>query len=311
MKKLFWSKYLFAVLVFAPLIPISSIKAIPANPIYLAQANSAYTQYMRRGYSATKQRNYPAALSYFKQALQQRPGDRYASIAKRNIEGYIARDRRSARGRRGDLAFNSTGTPRRRSPGGVRGGGNCGTGRGGELTALVPDKGPQVTTAEHPTLFFYVPENDAEALELIVKDENNNEYTKTFKVTGEPGIISVSLASDSTVPPLEIGKTYQWSFSVICDSNDRSGNMIEEGSIQRLELDPNLSVELEAAEPHERAALYATAGLWQDTLVTMAQLRRDRPRDLAIKSDWEELLKSVGLEKIAQEPLIQCCQVEQ
>jgi hypothetical protein len=49
----------------------------------------AFTQYMLDGYAATDQRDYPTALSNFRNALQLRPGNPYATQAISNVEGYI------------------------------------------------------------------------------------------------------------------------------------------------------------------------------------------------------------------------------
>lgn len=300
-------KYLSAILVFTPMIPVSSINAL-AVPIYVAQAKSVYNQYMQLGYDATGQRNYSVALTYFKQALQERPKDGYAASAIRNIEGYIARNRRAARQGRARLAYTTpVGIPGRRVPGASRGG--CQQGKK-PLTALIPEMNPQLTTAEYPVFFFYIPQTQAQALELVLTDENDEAlYKETFQTTAAPGVVSLSLPANS-MPPLKIGKTYRWSFSMICDRQDRSGDLVLEGSIQRMEPDPNLAIQLKKAKPQERAALYATSGFWQDTLVTLADLRRSRPSDLGVRTDWEDLLKSVGLERIAQEPLVECCTVQ-
>jgi hypothetical protein len=49
---------------------------------------------MLGGYAATEQRDYQNALTYFRQALQQRPGNPYATRAIRNVESYIQRNSR-------------------------------------------------------------------------------------------------------------------------------------------------------------------------------------------------------------------------
>lgn len=46
---------------------------------------------MRIGYTATQQRDYQTALINFRRALEERPGDTYASRAIQNVEGYIRR----------------------------------------------------------------------------------------------------------------------------------------------------------------------------------------------------------------------------
>jgi hypothetical protein len=50
-----------------------------------------YSRYMRIGYTATQQRDYQTALINFRRALEERPGDTYASRAIQNVEGYIRR----------------------------------------------------------------------------------------------------------------------------------------------------------------------------------------------------------------------------
>jgi hypothetical protein len=51
------------------------------------------------------------------------------------------------------------------------------------------------------------------------------------------------------------------------------------------------------------AALYPAKGLWYDALSTAATLRSVKPEDETLKADWLSLLRSVGLETIAAEPL--------
>ncbi len=311
MKKIFWVRYLAAILVFAPLMSLRSIKAVALVPMYLAEAHSAYDQHMQLGYDATRQRNYSVALTYFKQALQENSGDRYAAVAVRNLEGYVARDRQAADRGGTNLAYisPSLGIPSRRVPGASRARSCLQSAE--SLTALTPEKNPVLTTAGNPVFFFYVPKTSARSLELVLQNPKNDQqfYKATFKTSGEPGVVRLSLPANSTKPPLKIGKEYHWSFSVICEPQDRSQDLVVEGSIQRMAPDQNLSVELEKAAPQERAVLYATAGFWQDTLATLAELRSSRPNDSGVTTDWKQLLKSVGLEGIAQEPLVPCCVV--
>ncbi|KAI9132324.1 hypothetical protein [Acaryochloris sp. CCMEE 5410] len=54
-----------------------------------AAAESAYDRYMRLGYDATERGAYQQALRRFQKALNERPGDSYASQAIRNVQTYI------------------------------------------------------------------------------------------------------------------------------------------------------------------------------------------------------------------------------
>lgn len=53
----------------------------------------AYTQAMLIGYAAEKQGDYQTALINFRRALAERPNDKYARAAVRNMQTYIARQR--------------------------------------------------------------------------------------------------------------------------------------------------------------------------------------------------------------------------
>lgn len=59
-------------------------------------AAQRYTTAMLVGYAAAEQRDYHTALINFRRALTERPGDRYALAAIRNMESYIAVQRAEA-----------------------------------------------------------------------------------------------------------------------------------------------------------------------------------------------------------------------
>jgi Domain of Unknown Function (DUF928) len=287
MKKIFSIRYLSVFLALGLFVSF--------NKVLLAQTQSAYNQNMQLGYAATAQRNYSGALNYFQQALQQRPGDIYASTAVNNIQSYI-KNRRQA-----TLGFVSSigrGSAASRS-------GSC-VETGQTPMSVTPKTDPQLTTAAYPSFFVYVPQNSAQALEFVLQDNTTNRelYKTTLKPNKQSGVVRVNFPNNANLPSLQNGKEYAWTFSVVCDTQSRDKDIEVTGSIQRIQADPNLAIQLQKAQPRERAALYATSGIWQDTLTTVADLRRTNPNDLAVKTDWEDLLKSVGLEKIAKAPLL-------
>jgi tetratricopeptide (TPR) repeat protein len=291
MKKIFSIRYLSVFLALA--------LSVSFSKVLLAQTQSDYNQYMQLGYAATAQRNYSGAFNYFKQALQQRPGDTYASTALNNIQSYL-KNRRQA-----TLGFvSSIGRPDRRVPAASRAGSCVETGQ--TPMSVTPKTDPQLTTAAYPSFFVYVPQNSAQALEFVLEDNTSHQelYKTTLKPSKESGVVRVNFPDNANLPSLQNGKEYAWSFSVVCDTQSRDKDIEVKGSIQRIQTDPNLAIQLQKAQPRERAALYATSGIWQDTLTTVADLRRTNPNDLAVKTDWEDLLKSVGLEKIAKAPLL-------
>jgi Domain of Unknown Function (DUF928) len=205
------------------------------------------------------------------------------------------------------------GLPGRREGGGTRG--DClrsttpDATRPSTLTALMPDKNLGLTTSDTPTLFWYVPENAASAAEFILMDDNDTEvYKARFRVTGEAGIISLSLPEEAGLPPLAVGKDYHWSFALICstqETSDNSGIIYTEGWIQRIEADDRLQARLTNAAEQERAAIYAEAGIWQDALASLAALRRTQPTNEQLTTRWNTLLESVGLTTVSNQPLMQ------
>jgi|GEM_PF-675051 len=276
----------------APLVP----------QIVVAQSQSGYDQYMQLGYAATAKRLYHKALSYFQQAQQVRPGDKYADKAVTNIQHLLQRNRRNF-----TFIPPGVGTPGRRTSAASRSG-SCIKGAQTPI-AIVPEVDPQQTTTAHPTFFIYVPENSAQALEfkLSLHDDDSGQslYTTTLKPNTTAGIVSITLPSGSDVPSLEVGKEYDWNFSVVCDPESRDKDVAVGGSVERIQPDPNLVTQLATLPPTERADLYAASGIWIDSLDTLADLRRSQPNNSDLKTDWEELLESVGLEeKIATSPLL-------
>ncbi|MEH1924336.1 DUF928 domain-containing protein [Nostoc sp.] len=170
-----------------------------------------------------------------------------------------------------------------------------------------------LTNAEHPTFWFYVPYQikDINVVKFVVLDENNNSITKEpllINLSGTPGVISLRVPT--TEKPLEIGKYYHWYFLVDCKSqtsSEESEDIAVEGLVQRIEPNRDLVRRLGTATPQERVALYAQAGIWQDALTLLSELRLAKPKDTVLASNWQDLLKSVGLEDVASETITQCC----
>ena len=177
---------------------------------------------------------------------------------------------------------------------------NCSSGQN-PLTAIVPNSNTGLTTQANPTLFFYVPQTSA-TLELVLRDQDK-EYKQTYKSSEKAGIVSIPFNQAS----LEVGKKYRWSFSIICNPKERSKDKFVEGGIKRIKTEAQLTNKLATASPEERANLYAEAGIWQDSLASLAKLLYSNPNNAQLKAEWQALLtsKSVGLDHLVSEPLVQ------
>ncbi|MEG4024361.1 DUF928 domain-containing protein [Microcoleus sp. S13C4] len=174
------------------------------------------------------------------------------------------------------------------------------------LTALVPKNKIGRTVSDYPTFLFYLPQTEAQSAEFILQDPSGKPiYKQDVTISNLSGVIGVSIPANQNVPPLEVGQSYRWNFTVICDSQDRSSDQIESGTVRRVEISADIRRQLDQADPRQKTVIYAENGIWQDALSTLAAARRAQPNDTALKADWESLLDSVTLGKIAKEPIVQ------
>lgn len=211
------------------------------------------------------------------------------------------------------------GLPGRREGGGTRGNGCVDSDR--PLTALAPEFTMDstvsiygTTVSETPKLYWYVPQVNAQALEFVMLDEAGNElYIQQFPANTASGIVGVEvpLAVDNQAPLLAADQNYHWFFSVVCDTSDRSGDIISEGWVRRIPLDEMLDQQLKQVPAAQQSALYAQAGIWYDALNTAAQQRCLYPDNPALTSQWNTLLTSVGLEGLVDQPLLLTCEMPQ
>ena len=179
------------------------------------------------------------------------------------------------------------------------------------LTRLGGSNHLNLTVNEYPSFWVYVPYTAQEAPdgEFSLQDGDDEVYRIRFQLPETPGIVSIT--QPSTAPPLEVGKKYRWYFKINCplsaSSNHSPTPASLTGLVQRIASSSVLDNELKVAStPLERIATYARHGIWYETLTGLAQLRLNEPQNSSHKKTWIELLsnENVGLEKIAQEPIV-------
>jgi len=199
--------------------------------------------------------------------------------------------------------------PKQTAGGGVRGG-NCPAEIGAAvettpLTLLLPESGFGLTVNDRPTLMAYIPPTSASTVEFSIRDdEENYTYRTNIPIDGGGGVVSISLPAN--LPPLEAGKDYMWSVAMVCVPGDRLQDAVAQGFIRRVEADSNLMSQLANAEPLAQADVYGKAGIWFESLNTLAELRKAQPTDPKLAASWQELLQSeaVKLDAIADADLI-------
>ncbi|MGC9525848.1 MAG: DUF928 domain-containing protein [Limnospira sp.] len=187
--------------------------------------------------------------------------------------------------------------PSRRESGGTRGAGIFGR---ENAIALVPEMGG-VTVSEFPSFFFYIPEIDRSSPEVTaffdIFDENDKIYETQLNGLETGGIIKIGGTETAAQLSLEIGKIYRWSLEI-------EGGGILAGTVQRVAADPELTEALKRAIPEDYPDLYIEAGIWYDSLSTLAALRQADPDNSNLTTRWQELLESAGLDAIANAPLL-------
>ena len=179
------------------------------------------------------------------------------------------------------------------------------------LTAVVPRTRLGLTFAEHPSFFAYVPQSPAQAAGFLLLSDDDTEvvYETTFALPPKAGIVRFDLPE--TAPALQVGKQYHWFITTLCDATSGlSGSPTVEGWLERAAPEVALTKALQKTLPGNRPNLYAEAGIWHETLATLADLQQKSPQNSKYLNDWRELLRSVGLETIATEPLLDCCKAK-
>ncbi len=201
------------------------------------------------------------------------------------------------------------GTPRSSLGGGTRGSAtpppSC-INENSPLIVLSPQSNVATTVSDQPTLFWYVPKTQAKSAEFLLSDNGGQiVYQTTLALKGIPGVVKLSLPK--TVA-LKTGEKYAWTFGLKCNSDNEAPQVWVGGDIERTVLNSAQKAQLAAAkEPLKQAEVYAQAGIWQETISILAQLRHDRPGDRDVNRAWKELLESVDLKDIANQPLVECC----
>lgn len=157
------------------------------------------------------------------------------------------------------------------------------------LTALVPEDGQGLTTAEYPLFWFYVPyaAKDVHSIEFSIhnRDETTTLYRISLQLAKTPGVISIPLPP-SPGNALKLNQSYHWYLVVNCQPTDFENNLVLDGWVTRVQ--PSSDSEI----------------IWYDELTNLAKRYLSEPQNTQVKSAWAELLRSVGLERLVQAPLI-------
>lgn len=183
--------------------------------------------------------------------------------------------------------------PRSTAGGGVRGNLHpCTVKNETPLTALHPPDQLSTTTLGNPTLFVYVPPTIATAARFtLTSPVGDKVYETAVALPSQSGVMRLPLPDTIA---LATATPYRWRLVMLCGAEEE----MVRGQILRVELGPEAKSAIATAQGLQKAELYAQSEVWLDTLMTLAA-------DYAqYRADWRELLTSVGLGAIADQPLL-------
>ncbi len=172
------------------------------------------------------------------------------------------------------------------------------------LMALSPQTNLGFTVEAYPQLFFYIPQTSAKGIKFtLLQEDLHKTYEKTFSIPSTPGIFGLSLPTNNTLPPLEIGKNYRWYLQLLC-SELGSGQIYVDGWVQRVKPNSTPTSHSDKVQVGELMERDREHGFWYDDLAKLAEKLRSNPNDSALRVEWENLLRSEGLNAIVQQPLV-------
>ena len=189
------------------------------------------------------------------------------------------------------------------------------------ITALVPGEETNGTSflastvAEYPTFWVYVPElpTNFRSGEFVLQDEQENDVWRTpLTLPEKSGAIAISLPPNRKYA-LKQDLKYHWFFRVYCgEPQNKPEYFFVDAWVQRVAMTPDLQRQLATAKPREYTA-YAAHNVWYDAVTNLAELRSTNPgvsevppqEVRVLAQEWTNLLKAVGLEELAQAPIVQ------
>ncbi len=168
------------------------------------------------------------------------------------------------------------------------------------IELIAPPDHTGATSSGHPVFFWFISAIPNTPVEFALRDEKADQTLLVKRVTiTEAGLIKVELPKDS--PALLSNKEYTWSVSFIHDAKEAEPNTTYKAYIQLQKLTSGQAGELAAAEsPHERAIVYAQAGLWYDAIAQIASGYMANPQDASYQDDLLNLLSQVHLDQIVE-----------
>lgn len=162
------------------------------------------------------------------------------------------------------------------------------------VTLLVPRDHTATTISPHPTFFWHLSQKLSLPLRFTLLEPGKKPiFTK--ELTPEPGIIALKLPQNSA--PLEVGKIYRWTVTVICNEKKPSRNLFAQAWIERTSLAKSHNHSENISSRLFCSSEYAQMGIWYDALYCAYTVESQNISD-EMNEFWS-LLKEIDLNFVA------------
>lgn len=183
--------------------------------------------------------------------------------------------------------------PGRRIGGGTRG--EC-LMNSQSLMALNPVNNLGITASDRPTVYFVVPlSSQSYPVQFVLRDSDGNSvYQTTLATSQTKELVGVQLPKNL----VNAGQDYQWYFSVVCDPDDSSQNLVLSGWLRRISSEVSVQQNTDVETQLKLASTYQRAGLWSDEIAILAELHQTHPDHTQVRQQWQQLLQKLELSQV-------------
>lgn len=179
-----------------------------------------------------------------------------------------------------------------RKAGGSRG---CNLPLNDTVTLLVPQDHTATTVSDRPIFFWYLSQQLSSPLRFTLLEPGKKPiFTK--ELSPEPGIVALKLPQNSD--PLEVGKTYRWTVTIVCNPRKPSKNLFAQAWIERVP-SPTSKTFAENTANTSCSVEYGQAGIWYDALSCNYTRLIENEADFSSPQFWS-LLEEIELQNLAQ-----------
>ena len=182
-----------------------------------------------------------------------------------------------------------------RKAGGSRG---CNLDSNDTVTLLVPQDHTATTVSERPIFFWYISQQLSTPLQFTLLEPGKKPiFTK--ELNPEPGIIALQLPQNKS--PLEVGKTYRWTVTIVCNPKKPSHNLFAQAWIERVSLSKSQTLPDNINNTSFCSVEYARQGIWYDALACKYTKLLEQKGDLEDSPQFWSLLAQIDLPNLVQQ----------